>query len=230
MRYLSKLANMFNHKHSGIANTAYIASVVMLSSLSFSTSVFAEQLAITGAKIHTMSNDGIIEQGTVLIDEGRIEQVLEGVSVPDGYTQIDAEGKVITPGFIGALTNLGLVEVGMSAGVNDSRVDAQEGVNDLSTVGAAYDVKYAINTDSTLIDITRLEGFTSAVTGIGSTGQLFDGQGAFITLSKWFDSVIKPNAYMHVDLGHGGANNVGEKEHNEVLAILWSMKNEIVGV
>lgn len=27
-----------------------------------------------------------------------------------------------------------------------------------------------------------------------------------------------------------GSNNVAEKEHNEVLAILWSMKNEIVGV
>ena len=27
-----------------------------------------------------------------------------------------------------------------------------------------------------------------------------------------------------------GANGIGENEHNEVLAILWSMKGEIVGV
>jgi hypothetical protein len=78
-----------------------------------------------------------------------------------------------------------------------------------------------MNSDSTLIDVTRLEGFTSAVTGIGSTGQLFDGQGAVISLSTSFDLVMKPNAYMHVDLGSGGANTIGESR-----AALWVALNQ----
>lgn len=180
----------------------------------------AEKLAITGAKIHTMSSKGVIEQGTLLIENGKIKQVLKGVSVPSGYTEIEATGKVVTPGFIGAMTNLGLVEVSMSAGVNDAYLDA----HGISTVGAAYDVQYAINTDSTLIEITRLEGFTSAATGLGRTGQLFDGQGAMITLSKEFDSVVKAQAFMHVDLSSGGANKSGGSR-----AALWVALNQSLG-
>jgi len=195
----------------------YVAILFPIVALSLSTYANAEKLAITGAQIHTMSSKGVIEQGTLLIDDGKIKQVLEGVSVPAGYTEIDAKGKVVTPGFIGALTNLGLVEVSMSAGANDARVNAHE----ISSVGSAYDTQYAINTDSTLIEITRLEGFTSAATGLGRTGQLFDGQGAIITLSKAFNSVVKPQAFMHVDLSSGGANKSGGSR-----AALWVAVNQ----
>lgn len=191
--------------------------ILPLIALGVSVSASAEKLAVTGAKIHTMSSKGVIEQGTLLIENGKIKQVLKGVSVPAGYTEVEATGKVLTPGFIGALTNLGLVEVSMSAGANDASVDEQT----ISSVGAAYDAQYAINTDSTLIEITRLEGFTSAATGLGRTGQLFDGQGAFITLSKTFDSVVKPHAFMHVNLSSGGADKSGGSR-----AALWVALNQ----
>lgn len=177
----------------------------------------AQKLAITGAQIHTVSSKGVIEQGTVLVEDGKIKQVLESVSVPTGYTQVDASGKVLTPGFVAALTSLGLVEVSLSAGVNDSRVDAHA----VSSVGAAYDVQYAINNDSTLIDITRLEGFTSAATGIARTGQLFKGQGGVIDLTKALNSLIKPHAFMSVDVGNGGADANGESR-----AALWVALNQ----
>jgi imidazolonepropionase-like amidohydrolase len=177
----------------------------------------AEKIAITGAQIHTMSSAGIIEQGTVLIDEGKIQQVLDSINVPDGYRQIDANGKVITPGFIGALTNLGLREVGSSAGVVDSRVDAHP----VSSVGAAYDVQFALNPDSTFIPITRVEGFTHAVTGISGTGQLFNGQGAIIDLGTDFQPLVKAQAFMHVNVSDGGANTNGESR-----AALWVALNQ----
>jgi len=188
--------------------------ICLLATLSIS--AYAEKLAITGAQIHTMSNKGIIEQGTLLIEDGKIKDVLTGVSVPNGYSEIDADGKVLTPGFIGALTNLGLVEVSMSANASDTNVDSSE----ISSVGAAYDTQYAINTDSTLLEITRLEGFTSAATGLSDTGQLFDGLGAVITLSKEFDSLIKGQAFMHVDLSSGGADRSGSR------AALWVSLNQ----
>jgi hypothetical protein len=46
----------------------------------------------------------------------------------------------------------------------------------------------------------RLEGSTGAVMGISYTGQLFDGQGAFIALSTVLEPVLKTSAFMHVDL------------------------------
>lgn len=193
--------------------------VIILFLLAFGLAGYAnaEKLAITGAKIYTMSGQGIVEQGTLLVDEGKINSILEGDSVPVGYTEIKAEGKVVTPGFIGAMTNLGLVEVSSSTGSNDASID----ILDLSSVGAAYDAQYAINTDSTLLQITRLEGYTSAASGLRSTGQIYDGLGTVISLSTRFDSLIKPQAYMHVDLSSSGAGETGGSR-----AALWVAFNQ----
>ena len=204
-----------------VISTKMIALCALCLSSVFTHSAMAEKWAITGATIHTQASMGIIQKGTVLIEDGRIKQVLDTVSVPSGYTEIDAAGKVLTPGFIGAMTNLGLVEVSSSAGVVDASVDTSLNAHPISSVGAAYDVQYAINTDSTLIDVTRLEGFTSAVTGIGRTGQLFNGQGAVISLTKGFDPLLKTHAYMHVDVSNGGAGRNGDSR-----AALWVALNQ----
>ncbi len=200
-----------------VTRATWFTSFLISTGVLLSSQVMAKNLAITGAKIHTMGPAGIIEQGTVVIENGNITQVLDEITVPSGFEEIDATGKILTPGFIGALTNIGLVEVGSSAGVVDARVDAHP----VSTVGAAYDVQYAINNDSTLIDVTRLEGFTSAVTGISRTGQLFNGQGAVISLTKSFDLVTKPHAYIHVDVSNRGASNNGDSR-----AALWVALNQ----
>ncbi len=185
--------------------------------VSASFSVLAEKIAITGAQIYTMSAAGLIENGTVLINNGKIQQVLDNKRVPSGYREIDASGKVITPGFVGALTSLGLEEVSLSAGVVDARVEPHA----VSSVGAAYDVQYAINKDSSLIPITRVEGFTSAVTGISRTDQLFEGQGAVISLNNELSSTLKARAYVHVDVGNGGMHANGESR-----AALWVALNQ----
>ena len=172
----------------------------------------AQQIAIVGADIHTLSPAGTIKQGTVLIKDGKIQQVLNSTNVPDGYQQIDAAGKVVTPGLIGALTSLGLVEVSSSAGVTDNTVKAHP----ISTVGAAYDVSYAVNPDSTLMGISRVEGFTAAATTIGRTGQLFNGQGAIISLSGETSPVLKPRAFVHTRVDSSGASRNGDSR-----AALW---------
>jgi imidazolonepropionase-like amidohydrolase len=195
---------------------AALASSIVIG-LSLSASLWAENIAIVGAKIHTVSAAGIIYKGTVLIKDGRIQQVIEGTDVPSGYRTIDAEGKVITPGFIGAATSLGLVEVSSSAGT----VDAQAEPHVISTVGAALDVQYALNNDSTLIPITRIEGFTSAATGLGGSDQLFLGQGAFITLATTYQPVLKAQAFMKLNVGNSGVDNNGGSR-----AALWVAINQ----
>ncbi|MFT6703211.1 MAG: imidazolonepropionase-like amidohydrolase, partial [Pseudomonadales bacterium] len=195
---------------------ALVSSIAL--GLNVPASVFAENIAIVGAKIHTVSAAGIIDKGTVLIKDGLIQQVIKGTDVPSGYREIDAIGKVVTPGLIGAHTSLGLLEVGMSAGV----VDATTVIHPISKVGAALDVQYAVNNDSSLIPITRLEGFTSAATGLRSSGQLFLGQGAFITLATTYDPVMKANAFMQIDVAHSGADANGGSR-----AAMWVAINQV---
>lgn len=186
---------------------------LLVLTLLFANLLQAENFAIVGGTVHTMGDQGVIEQGTVLVKEGKIESVYAGFDVPDDYTVIDARGKVVTPGLIGAFTSLGLVEVSSSSGVVDASVEKSP----ITQTGAALDVSYSINPDSSLFSITRLEGMTSAATGMMGSDYLFSGQGAVISLSG--DSpLLKPKAFIAVDVGSGGAEISGGSR-----ASLWVM-------
>jgi imidazolonepropionase-like amidohydrolase len=57
-------------------------------------------VAITGATILSVSAAGRIENGTVLIRDGRIAALGRDVAVPDGAVVIDARGRFVTPGLV----------------------------------------------------------------------------------------------------------------------------------
>jgi imidazolonepropionase-like amidohydrolase len=176
-----------------------------LGSLLLTHLVNAKSIAIVGAKVHTMSSQGTMDNATVLIQNGKIQSVMQGEAVLSGYEVIDAKGKVVTPGFIGASTSLGLVDVGFSAGTNDSN----SSLTSISRTGAAFDVSYAINPESSLLAIARIEGVTSAATSMGRTGQLFYGQGALISLGDISEPVIQARAFISTRVGNDGADTVG---------------------
>src|SRR5699024_1668727 len=61
------------------------------------------QYALTNARIITMNKQNeIIEKGTILIKDNRIEAVgeVEKVLIPENYKVFDLEGKTIMPGLI----------------------------------------------------------------------------------------------------------------------------------
>ena len=71
---------------------------------------FAQTIAITGGRVVTNTSQGVIENGTVVITNGRITSVGTGAA-PAGATLVDAKGKWITPGLFAALSRLGLAEL-----------------------------------------------------------------------------------------------------------------------
>ena len=70
----------------------------------------AQTTAITGATVHTVGPDGTLENATIIIDGGRITDVGTNVSIPANAEQIDASGKIITPGFFSPIGQIGLSE------------------------------------------------------------------------------------------------------------------------
>ena len=184
----------------------------LLGSMLLTLVVDAKSIAIVGAKVHTMSSQGTIDNATVLIKDGKIQRVMQGEPALAGYEIIDAKGKVVTPGLIGASTSLGLVDVGFSAGTNDSN----SSLTSISATGAAFDVSYAINPDSSLMAISRIEGVTSAATSMGRTGQLFNGQGALISLGDTNTPIIQAQAFISTRVGNGGADTMGGSR-----SVLW---------
>ena len=66
-------------------------------------------VAIVGGRVVPITGPPI-EQGTVLIENGRIAAVGESVAVPDGAQLIDAAGGWVLPGFIDAHAHVGVSE------------------------------------------------------------------------------------------------------------------------
>jgi imidazolonepropionase-like amidohydrolase len=66
-------------------------------------------IAIKGGKIYTITK-GVIDEGTILIDNGKIQKVGKVVKVPDGAEVIDASGKVVMPGLVEAHCHIGIWE------------------------------------------------------------------------------------------------------------------------
>jgi len=157
--------------------------------------------AIRNARIVTVSGPDI-ENGTVVIRDGKIEAVGTNVSVPAGAQMIDGHGLSVYPGMIDAGTNMGLVEVPQGA----------NGTVDLSEVGEFNPNAKAIsavNPHSAHIGVTRVEGITNTLTA--PTGGLISGQAALINLlgTSPKEMAVVPQAalvinYPRIGFGGGG--------------------------
>ncbi len=157
--------------------------------------------AIRTARIVTVSGPEI-ENGTVIIRNGKIEAVGTNVAVPAGATTIDARGLSVYPGMIDAGTAMGLVEVGQGAA---GTVDTAE-VGDLNPNAKAI---VAVNVHSAHIGVTRVDGVTSAVSL--PSGGLISGQGAILNLvgTSPMEMAVVPEAvlvinYPRTSSGGGG--------------------------
>lgn len=128
--------------------------------------------AIRNARIVTVTGADI-ENGTIVIRDGKIEAVGTNVNVPAGAQSIDGRGLSVYPGMIDAGTNMGLVEVPQGA---NGTVDTSE-VGDLNPNAKAIT---AVNPHSAHISVTRVEGVTNTLTA--PTGGLISGQATLINL------------------------------------------------
>lgn len=129
--------------------------------------------AIVGARIVTVSG-AIIENGTVVIQNGKIAAVGAGASVPTGAERIDGKGLSVFPGMIDAATGLGLAEIGQ--GANATMDIAEVGTNNANAKAIA-----GINPHSSHVNVTRVNGITAVMSA--PSGGLIAGQGAVVNLN-----------------------------------------------
>ncbi len=168
-----------------------IALTLALTFTLFITSVSAKSIAITNATVYTIASQGTLEQATVVIDEGKILAVYTASETPDKLDTdeiIDAKGRILTPGFIGSMNSLGLVEVSAVSSTQDGH-DKKADIT--------FDASLAFNPKSTLIPYTRKGGITSNIVAPAGGEGLFAGQTFAVNLSGEFSSVIaKQNAVL----------------------------------
>ena len=129
---------------------------MLLSGTTTAGSVEAQTVAITGGRVHPVSGP-VIENGTVLIRDGRIVAVGANVSVPDGARRIDAAGKWVTPGLVYGGTDLGLALMS-TGGRSETFESAKTG-----DVDAAFNVAAGIDPASITFAPALAEGITTAL-------------------------------------------------------------------
>jgi len=180
----------------------------------------AETVAITGATVHTLGSQGTIQNGTVILENGKIRAVGAGVSVPAGARRIDAHGKVVTPGLFDSLSHIGAVEVGAVDPSNDVRVEDDR-------ITAAYDIADVLNPRSVLIPVNRIEGLTRVVVAPETGKSLIAGKGAVIHLGGPGDYLVRSPAAMFAVLGENGAELAGGSRGGAILRLREALQDAL---
>ena len=98
-----------NKKH--IRHVVYIMLLTPAISVIFIASPIsaAEKVtAIQGGDLYTIT-DGIIKNGTILIEDGKISGIGQNIEIPKDAEVIDARGKVVMPGLVGINAQAGVI-------------------------------------------------------------------------------------------------------------------------
>jgi hypothetical protein len=151
-----------------------------------------------------MTSAGVQERQDVLLRDGRIAAIGSGVTAPTGAEIIDASGRPLTPALFAGITALGLNEVNMVRPSVDSGV-TQVGSPEMRP---EFTVIPAYNPHSSLIPITRIEGFGFSVLGATAAGSIIGGQGRAVMLDGGYDSFVG-EPLLFVALGEGASALAG---------------------
>lgn len=178
---------------------------------------------VTNATIH-VGNGKVIEKGTIVVRDGKIEKVGNDITVPAGETNVvDAKGKQIYPGLILPVSSLGLIEIGAVKATTDVKEIGDMNPNVRSIV--------AYNTDSKVINTLRSNGILAA--NIVPQGDFLAGSSSVVQLDAWTwtDAAIQVDGGMHLYMpsliprpsfgrfgggGPGGPNAAGMQQSDPV--------------
>jgi len=188
-----------NRRHETMCAYLLLAGCLLAVGTAFGQTAPATDTAITHAKIFTLA--GLpIEDGTVVIHDGRIAAVGANVSIPAGAKVIDAKGLQVYPGLFDPITQMGLREIGAVIATVDT---TETGTFNPDLVAAT-----AILPSSAHIPVTRAAGITEVLAVPSSGGMdtslganIIGGQASAIHLAGWTatEMLIRKNAAMVVD-------------------------------
>jgi imidazolonepropionase-like amidohydrolase len=174
------------------------SAVCSLPAIAFAQAQPSTTYALTHAKIFTLAGS-TIEDGTVVLLDGKIAAVGATVDVPTGAHVIDAKGLQVYPGLFDSITQMGLREIGAVSATVDS---TETGSYNPDVVAAT-----AVSPSSEHIPVTRAAGITEVLAVPGSGGfdsggpsSVIGGQASAIHLAGWTidEMLIKRDAAMVV--------------------------------
>jgi len=178
--------------------------------------LFAQDLLIRNATVHTAAARGSLEHSDVLVQGGVIRAVGPGLSAPAGVAVVEVAGKPLTPALFGGITDIGIEEVSGESATVDSTLKLDD-----QPLRPEFDVTLAFNPDSVLIPVARLDGIGFTLLGANTGGGFIAGQGGVMRLDGSADAV-GPQA-LFIRLGASGAELTGTSR-----AAQWMLLEQMV--
>jgi imidazolonepropionase-like amidohydrolase len=134
----------------------------------------SQPVVLRGATIHTVTQ-GVIPNGTIVLERGKITAIGTNVTVPRGAKIVDVTGKHIYPGLIDAYSTVGITEIGA--------VDVSNDIVELGDFNPNVRAEVAVNAESRHIGTTRSAGVLVAFSTPG--GGLVSGLSSAMSLEGW---------------------------------------------
>jgi imidazolonepropionase-like amidohydrolase len=131
-------------------------------------------VVLRGATIHTVTN-GVIQNGMIVLDRGKITAIGTNVEIPRGAKVVDVTGKHIYPGLIDAYSTVGITEIGS--------VDVSNDINEIGDFNPNVRAEVAVNAESRHIGTTRSAGVLVAFSTPG--GGVISGLSSAMSLEGW---------------------------------------------
>lgn len=145
-----------------------------------------DSFLIRGATVHPVAS-AEIQNGSVLVQNGKIVGVGRNLTAPKGTRIIEGKGLHVYPGMIDSATEMGLSEI--------SSVRESVDVGEIGKFDPQLRAEIAINPSSEHIPVTRANGITSVIAlpmaaggggfGRGGGGSIVTGQAALVHLDGW---------------------------------------------
>ena len=173
----------------------------------------AKTIVIKNATIY----DGISNspfKGNIQIEEDKIKRISS--SNLQGDFNIDAKGKIVTPGLIATDTEIGIVEIGALSVTRDDSADMYK---------IGFSIYDAFNPNSTLIPWNRSNGVTTSLTIPQNTSSPIGGMGSLFVLDGKLNVTGVRDAAM---IGQVGGNSSGSRsEHYAIIEDLLVMASSL---
>ena len=168
----------------------------------------SQPIALTGGTIHTVTN-GVIQNGTIVFENGVITAVGTDVAVPSNARRVDVSGKHVYPGLIDAYSAMGLQEIGA--------VDVTNDTNELGDFNPNVRAEVAVNPESRHIGTARSNGVLVTLTT--PAGGIVSGLSAALMLDGWTweTMTLKSGAALNVNWPdpNAGQDNRGRGDDDD---------------
>jgi imidazolonepropionase-like amidohydrolase len=180
-------------------------SLIFFGLVAFAFNAQAQNVLIKNATVHTAASQGTLNNTDVLVQGGIIRAIGKNLANPAGLKSVDANGKPLTPGLFGGITDIGLEEISQEETTVDANLNLKTGDSGLiETLRPEFDVTRAYNPRSTLLAVARVGGMS--FTALGTDGALLSGQGGVMRL----DGGYEPIAGKRVPFISIGAGKLGQ--------------------